>query len=97
MVISLDNEAGMKGITLQMMWSYIQPAGSVVACLVQLIKAAHKLKGGPLLSCIYNYMLSANDPMINSIYKTLFNKTIVVYIEELENWIYSGMIVDKHH
>lgn len=80
MVISLDSEADQKGITLQMMWSYIQPAASVVSCLVQLIRAAGKLKGGPLLSCIYNFMMSANDPMINSIYRTLFTKTITVYI-----------------
>ena len=63
-----------------MMWSYIQPAGSAVNCLIQLVKAANRLKGGPLLSCIYNFMLSANDPMISGIYRNLFNKTLVVYI-----------------
>ena len=80
MVIALDNEAGTKGLTLQMIWSYIQPAGSIITCLVQLTKAANKLKGGPLLSCIYNFMMSATDQMINSIYRTLLNKSVVVYI-----------------
>lgn len=83
MVISLDAEAGSKGLTLQILWSYVQPAGAVISALAQLTKAAHTLKGGALLTCIYKFMMASTDQMLHSIYKTLFSKAIVAYIEQL--------------
>ena len=60
MVVQLDEEVK-NGLTLQKMLYYVQPSCKIMESLVALIRVANGLKGGPLLSAIYNMLNGTSD------------------------------------
>lgn len=64
--------------------------------LVELTRHANRLRGGPLLSCIFTMLNSTTDEQVRGIYGFLFNRALSVYVQLLERWIYEGIISDKY-
>lgn len=94
MVNQLDGEFQKAELTLQKLWFYIQPTVKVMEALHRLVVDTAGLKGGELISKVYELLKSTSDKQIVDIYYYILSKAFVPFAQMLSQWIYYGHIDD---
>ena len=81
-------------LTLAKLLFYLQPSLKIMEGLRKLTYNSDRLKGGALLSRLYEIINETTDQQTLQIYSFLLNKSFVPYIDFLGKWIYHGVVDD---
>lgn len=74
----------------------MQPSLKIMEGLRKLTYNSDRLKGGALLSRLYEIINETTDQQTLQIYSFLLNKSFVPYIDFLGKWIYHGVVDDLY-
>ncbi|KAL6074121.1 gamma tubulin complex Spc97/GCP2 subunit Alp4, variant 2 [Balamuthia mandrillaris] len=99
-VAQLDNELQQERLTLQIAYCHLQTKLPVMKSLYSLAKKATlaNARGGELLNLIYRYSATMRgNKEVDKILEELLRKSCRPYMQMLEQWVYSGVIVDPHN
>eukprot|EP01080_Neovahlkampfia_damariscottae_P006353 gene6353-10359_t len=84
-------------LTLQKLWFYVQPSLRRFEILSQLLQETKDLKGGHLLSKIYEISYKTRGDTQNySMMEKIIEKSCAPYFKMIENWIFKGTLNDPY-
>ena len=91
----LDAEFEKGTLNLQKFWFYIQSTYKIFESLYNFVETLENVKGGAILSTLYQFLVTSTDQELLQIYYFLLHKSVYPFLEMLGKWIYYGLIEDR--